>query len=267
MPANGEQESADAEKVDEAIQVLRRGDLERAAALLTEVIRNTPFDYAFTDEHEDNVFLRFWDQEQFVYYVMTQNPQKNVHWTRNAYGRAFYYMGFLLVEAKQYEEALKPLAHGLLLEPEQPLFRLETGKALAMLRRNDSSLREYEAVLSRGDAVAPTPRAAALRGKGCQLIELTRLDEAEHALLASLELDPNSPVAHNELQYIAHLRAGGSPGAPSATTLLQTGNGNVCSLYGSLMQTGSVFNNKGQLVYVCEACEKRATKKWWQFWR
>ena len=44
-----------------------------------------------------------------------------------------------------------------------------------------------------------------------QMIDLGRLDEAERILRQSLELEPNSEVAQNELLYIAALRRGDKP--------------------------------------------------------
>lgn len=49
--------------------------------------------------------------------------------------------------------------------------------------------------------------ARALSGKGVQLIDLERLDEAETALRQSLELEPESEIARNELEYIEQLRS------------------------------------------------------------
>ena len=49
-------------------------------------------------------------------------------------------------------------------------------------------------------------QASALRGIGFSLIELERLDEAERVFKESLELEPMSRVASNELKYIQSLR-------------------------------------------------------------
>ena len=53
-------------------------------------------------------------------------------------------------------------------------------------------------------------RAKAMRGAGVTLIDLNRLDEAERMLLESLQIDPDSEVAKNELNYIKSLRGGRS---------------------------------------------------------
>lgn len=46
-----------------------------------------------------------------------------------------------------------------------------------------------------------------LRGIGFALIELDRLDEAQLAFEASLEVEPSSELAKNELIYIEQVRA------------------------------------------------------------
>jgi hypothetical protein len=54
---------------------------------------------------------------------------------------------------------------------------------------------------------APSSQIArALRGQGVQLVDLDRLDEAEDALRRSLELEPDSETANNELSYIEDRR-------------------------------------------------------------
>jgi hypothetical protein len=56
------------------------------------------------------------------------------------------------------------------------------------------------------DWAPPSQIARALRGQGVQLVDLDRLDEAEDALRRSMELEPDSETAHNELSYIRDLR-------------------------------------------------------------
>jgi Flp pilus assembly protein TadD len=59
------------------------------------------------------------------------------------------------------------------------------------------------------------------------LVELGRLDEAEAALRAALELEPDSAVARQELEYIAELRTRGPAArAPiTPTPLTRDGEG------------------------------------------
>lgn len=52
----------------------------------------------------------------------------------------------------------------------------------------------------------PSHIARAPRGQGVQLVDLDRLDEGEDALRRSLELEPDSQTARNELGDIEDLR-------------------------------------------------------------
>lgn len=131
--------------------------------------------------------------------------------------------------------------------------------------KREEALQEYEAVIARGEEIAPSRRAVALRGRGFQLIELNRLDEAERAFRDSLQIDPDNELALHEIGYIAHLRLGGEPTATEVT--VSGGRENkVCVRCGSRIESGVVQNVGGKLVYVCDRCGPKP-KKWWQFWR
>ena len=262
-------EAADAQKVNEAIDALMKGDLRTAEHLLLEVIARTPPNYTNAYEQDGTLFVKFWDQEEFVYFILRQKEQgeeKSVTWNGNAYPRAHYYMGFLEVERGRAKEALRWLDAGQLLEPQQPQFRLEKGKVLSSLGDMQAALALYSEVLAMGEEVSPASRAAALRGQGFQLIELKRLDEAETCFLNSLEMDPNSKVAHNELAYIAQLRKGGAP-APTQTTKTGGQSGMACASCGKTNQEGKVGMVDGKMVFLCNACENKRTRKSWQFWK
>lgn len=217
--------------------------------------------------------------------------EHKIVWLSSAYPRAFYYLGFAHVKLDDPAAAIGFLEQGYKLEP-HPMFLLERGKALARLKRHDLALASYEAALAHRGSVRAVLRAVALRGKGVQLIELGQLDLAEQAFNDSLELDPNNPVAANELRYIERLRRGG-PVAPSQTVV--SGDGPViCAICGEkLTEGGKVSNVDGRVVWRCNACAAklpigpgspglpsassavdvriapRATPRraWWQFWK
>lgn len=262
-------ETADAQKVDQAIATLRQGDLRTAERLLREVIANTPPNYVNAYDQDGTLYVKFWDQEEFIYYVLRQKErgtEQDVIWRENAYPRAYYYMGFLEVERGRPQEALQWMDAGQKLEPQQPHFRLEKGKALSSLGDFPGALTLYSEVLVMGEDISPMDRAAALRGQGFQLIELNRIDEAEACFLDSLALDPTSEVAHGELGYIAHLRKGGSI-APSETVKTGGQSSIVCASCGKTNQEGKINMVDGKMVFLCKACENKLTRKPWQFWK
>jgi len=213
MYTNGEKstETLDAEKVDKAIELLLDGDQLGASSLLEEVIKNTPKDYLNQYEKDGNLFIKFWDLTEFTRYVDIYKDERDVSisWLLNAYPRAYYILGCLSVQQKNYHEAVKYLEAADRLEPNNPSILLE--KAVAYLAIGDpaKALSVNERVLEVGPLVTEEDRAMALRGKGVALIDLGQLDAAEKALEESLKYEPDSRIAHGELDYIADLRSGG----------------------------------------------------------
>ncbi len=67
-PVFVDREASYAEKVDQALDALTGGNHSRASQLLLAVLENMPANYTFADERADGVYMRFWDQEQFVYW-------------------------------------------------------------------------------------------------------------------------------------------------------------------------------------------------------
>lgn len=65
-------------------------------------------------------------------------------------------------------------------------------------------------------------KARSHRTRGFNLIELQRLDEAQAAYEESVKLEPNSPIARNEMAYIQRLKLGG-PTAPPRQVLTNSG--------------------------------------------
>ena len=107
-----------------------------------------------------------------------------------------------------------------------------------------------------------------------------------------MKLDPNNPVAMNELLYIAQLRKGGRI-APSQTVV--AGNKPLqCTICGSKLKDGGVVTNvDGRVVWRCNECAaklpagpgtpglpsastavkvqispaQKPAREWWQFWK
>ena len=203
-------ESADAEKVSDALWMLNKGDFATAETLLREVVRNAPREYLSSFEDETTEYRKFWDKDEQQYFVNRRSDAssgRELVWLACAYPRAYFYLGMLKMNAKQYQEALPFFEKGLHLEPVHPRLLAEKARAHGMLGEPQVSISCYEKVLEQADVVMPPLRAASLRGKGVQLIELGRMDEAESFLRESLRFDPYNEVAHAELAFIEMKRA------------------------------------------------------------
>ena len=131
----------------------------------------------------------------------------------NPYPTAAFYLGSYFNETAQPNAAIEVLNLGLVAAPDSPLLLTERNAAFNALHHWDDTLSGAD----RGLAIAnllPRDRARLLRNRGYALTELRRLDDAQQAYEASLQLEPDSALAKNELAYIARLKNGGT-GAPT----------------------------------------------------
>lgn len=132
----------------------------------------------------------------------------------NTYGYASFLLGSFWNEIHEPAKAVAALDRGLVLQPRNGLLIGERGAALAALRRFDDAMASYDPWLAAGIG-SPLQRALILRARGFALIELNRLDEAEHDYLESLKLEPCHAGARHELAYIAGRRTGTEHSSPS----------------------------------------------------
>ena len=216
-------EVLDAEIVDKAIELLVNGHQLEARKILEEVVKNTPKDYRHQYEKDGQLFIKFWDLTEFMRYVEIYKDELEVsiNWVLNAYPRAFYLLGCLSVQQKNYDEAIKYLEAANRLEPNNPTILLETAVAYSAIGDHETALSLYERVPELGPLVTEGDKATALRGQGVQLIDLGQLESAEEALKESLKYDPNNRIAHGELDYIADLRSGGSKKTITTTDMYE----------------------------------------------
>jgi len=208
-PMTQEFEDADAGRVTQAIQHIQNKNFTQAEALLLDVCSRCPDEYRYEYIEGDTRFIKFWDQQEFIEYVATQPKDRleKIVWIQSVYPRACYYLAYVLVEKNDYRGAVRWLTKGQAMEPSNPNFLLELGVAYGYLMQYQKSLECYQQALHL-PGLSKHDRAVALRGTGVQLIDLQRLDEAKAHLNESLELEPDNPIARDELIYIARLRSG-----------------------------------------------------------
>lgn len=263
-------ELSDAEKVDTAIEALKSGRLDEAERILLRVVANTPAHYANSCTDDQWVGVKFWDQTEFLHYIAWQRDHghgdQSVRWLSNAYPRAYYYLGFLSVKRKQIGKAMEYLEKGHTLEPTNPHFILEKAKALVQAGCKHEAIGLYDQLSETSAHIHQRHLAMAKRGRGFVLIELGDLDQAEVAFKASLKLDPENQVAVNELQYIDHLRKGGSA-AQAQSVRVPGADLSVCVVCAQTFEKGIAITLDGMPAVVCSRCQRKLTKKWWQFWK
>jgi tetratricopeptide (TPR) repeat protein len=202
------------EAIDVAEKLLAEGKLGTAEEILEQVVASVPDGWSFCTETDEAVSCAFYNMAQFLSFTVwyaAEHPdtEKEIVWEQGAYSKAWYLLGYISVERQDLEKALWALGYGLGLEPDSPTILGELGFVMVALGDMEHALKSFDAAMQRPWATG-LERARALRGRGVVLIEMGRLDEAQAALEASLELEPGNPLAVNELIYIEQLRAGGS---------------------------------------------------------
>ncbi|MGC1303822.1 MAG: tetratricopeptide repeat protein [Caulobacteraceae bacterium] len=132
-------------------------------------------------------------------------------WRPTPYTGAAMMLGSYANEKGQWAQAMAALRRGLALDPTSPALATEAALSLARQGRNDEALALCDGILAANKVLTSAERARLERTRGFSLEELRRFDEAEAAYKRSLELEPQNPVALNELVYIQHQRAGAPP--------------------------------------------------------
>jgi len=195
----------------EALMVDRR--FAEAGALLSAGVDRMPDGWQPISKDGDRVVLAAWDLGEFLRFAKDSDPLSGpgVVWVTPSYSKARYLLAVIAVETGDVEGAFHHIVCAIALQPYHPLVMHEA----AIILRGIGVVAEALAVLEKADHVpawlmTPDRRALLERSRGVTLVELGRLDEAEAALRASLDLEPDSAVARRELEYIAELRARGA---------------------------------------------------------
>lgn len=195
--------------VQEAEELIRRGETDKAYAMLTELVAEMPKGWKPVNETKEEILVAFWDMQEFLSYVPyheKSGDKRKVVWMTPSYSKAYYLLAYIAVERKDRTSAVEAIGKALALEPEHPSILCEKALILQYDKEFGEALELYKKAMTiRPWAPAPL-LARAMRGAGVVLIDLKKLDEAESILLKSLELEPDNKFALNELAYIKKLR-------------------------------------------------------------
>jgi len=130
---------------------------------------------------------------------------RGVTWVSWRVGHLAYLEGFCAMEAKDWPRAVDFLIRAVSLTPSDLRPRLELGMALASVKRYEEALAQDRAVIEHTTDGCIT--ATALRHEGFTYFDMGLLESARLAYEKSLEFDPQSPLAAQELESIAAARA------------------------------------------------------------
>ena len=193
-----------------ADKLIIEGRYSEARALLEAAIQDMPVGWTPRREHDQFLIIAFWDQEEFLAHshreIEMKRLTKSIASVDGSYSRAWYQLAVVASKEGRFENALLCIDCGIELEPDHPELWNEKGYLLGLLKRHQDAFDCYVRATSGRDWAPSSQIARALRGQGVQLLDLDRSDEAEDALRRSLELEPDSQTAQNELRYIADLR-------------------------------------------------------------
>jgi tetratricopeptide (TPR) repeat protein len=214
--------------LENAEALMAEGRFAEAAALLSAGVDRMPDGWQPINRDGDRVVLAAWDLGEFLRFSKDSDPLAGpgVVWVKPSYSKAYYLLAVIGVETGDAESAVNDITRAIELQPYHPLVMHEA----AIIVRGIGGVVEALAVLEKADHVpawlmTPDRRALLERSRGVTLVELGRLDEAEAALRASLDLEPDSAVARRELEYIAELRTRGEAAREPIVLTLLTGEG------------------------------------------
>ncbi len=146
--------------------------------------------------------------EEYEGYLARHADNGPTEWVDIACPMAFKLKGYFHAGVKQAPEALEWLDRAIELAPYYADAHVERGFVLGQSGRLKEALEAYNHALTLAETYpgAVQSRPLALRGQGWVLTEMGDLDGAQRAYEASLEIEPDNPLAKNELEYIAKLR-------------------------------------------------------------
>ena len=195
--------------IEIAVSLIHSGDKAQAESVLRKLVSDIPSNWKPIHEGPKGMMISFWDQEEFLSFV-AQNPNKEILWAGVSYSKALYYLSFLAVQMQNWLEALKFIDKAIALEPDHPTLLSEKAMILGGMNNKQEAYNLYMKAMTSRPWASKRLRARAMRGAAVTLIDLHKIDEAESLLKESLQLDPESEVAKNELIYISRLRDRGA---------------------------------------------------------
>lgn len=191
--------------VTRAMLSAQRGDDRAAWSELEEVL-------AFCSDKKSSDDTRVFSvtsDAEAKEYLATAEPGVLTTFVDHACPSAYKAAAFLSVRAKDSVAAYAYLDRAQALAPHWAEPLAERAYLTGSLGNRAASLEIYRAALQLAEKYPSSTylKPIILRGIGFALVELDRLDEAQRAFESSLQLEPSSELAKNELIYIQQVRA------------------------------------------------------------
>jgi len=135
---------------------------------------------------------------------------------------AHFERGFTFIEARQLEKAKQDLQRAVALDSRQPRFYIELGYIYNKEKKHESALECYVKAKDCCDQSDLKTMATIFRGMGSAYIDKGDLSRAGVLFRESLEMDPDSSVARNELSYIQEVLSENDDAVRAAKSAYET---------------------------------------------
>ena len=190
--------------VHRAVEMAAVGEADLARKTLEPVL-------AFCDELKatvDTTLVSVSNTVEEATYIASSGSALPVKFVDMACPMAYKNAGFLAVSAKDTDAAFEYLGKAEQLAPYWAEPVAERAYLIGQLGDRQASLETYRVALELAEKYPGSAYAKPLilRGIGYALIELGDLDAAQRTYEKSLELDPSSEIARDELDYIEQAR-------------------------------------------------------------
>jgi tetratricopeptide (TPR) repeat protein len=199
-----------------ATSMIQERNYTGAKTVLENLVKQMPHGWTPLRESEKVIEGCFWDKDEYIscsdyYAARKQVPRKRVGWlTEPSYSEAYFNLGWLAVERKDYKAALGYLDEALKLEANHPSVLIEKGYVLQQMGRSKEALEAFGKVLTTREWTTQKIRARAMRGSASVFMSLKQWKQAEAALRKSLEIDPGNDQAQKTLARLRKIKSDAS---------------------------------------------------------
>lgn len=183
----------------------RDESLESVLDLLFEVCGAAPETPLYYEPQTGREIIRFWSDEDLQYFIgWHEEEQQPVSCYGKAciYARAYYLLGYLLIEVEDWPNAYDALSQAKLYDPHYCYYDMELCHVLIMNGAIDEAYELVKPNLQFSPYHPPHLMARVFRTLGYIAIEEGELNFARECYEDSLEYDPDSDLARQQIDYI-----------------------------------------------------------------
>lgn len=208
----------DPRKMNQRIDAAVEGERwEEARLMIEQELAKMPKDWKPEWQEGGWLVRAFWSLDEFrafVGYRTGTEDMPSIGWAILSYSKLWSRLAAVNRKQGILNNALACVEKGLELEPDHPCLWVEKGTILGKGAQHEQALSAYETAAVIRPWAASSTVAWALRRQGFELVELGRMADAQAVYRRSLEFDPDSKAAKDELDGIdKFLRDQGTPSA------------------------------------------------------